>query len=74
MKKVAVLLILFGSGLAAFGISGFSGELTTNTRGAEFGQPAQLEASLDWSMDDRVKIVLGVLLLASGLILRKDSK
>jgi hypothetical protein len=33
-----------------------------------------LEASLDWSMDDRVKIVLGVLSLASGMILRKDSK
>jgi hypothetical protein len=33
MKKVAFLLILFGSGLAAFGISGFSGEITTNNTG-----------------------------------------
>ena len=70
MKKVAVLLILFGSGLAAFGISGFSGGLGTNTR----SDPAQLEGSLDWSMDDRVEIVVGVVAIAGGLILRKDSK
>jgi uncharacterized membrane protein YphA (DoxX/SURF4 family) len=74
MKKIAVLLILFGSGLAAFGISGFSGGLDTNTRGAEFGQPAQLEGSLGWDMNDRVEIAVGVLSLIGGLILRKDSK
>ncbi|MDW5265736.1 MULTISPECIES: hypothetical protein [Acidobacteriaceae] len=74
MKKVAVLLILFGSGLAAFGITGFSGEIITNTRGEAFGQPDKLEGSLDWSMDERIVIVVGVLSLAGGLILRKDSK
>jgi hypothetical protein len=74
MKKVAVLLILFGSGLAAFGITGLSGEITTNTRGAAFGMPDKLEGSLDWSLNDRLKIVVGVLSLVGGLILRKDSK
>jgi hypothetical protein len=28
MKKMAVLLIVFGSGLAAFGISGFGGSFS----------------------------------------------
>ncbi len=74
MKKAAVLLILFGSGLAAFGISGFSGEITTNTRGAAFGMPDKLEGSLGWSMNDRVEIVVGALSIAGGLILLKDSK
>lgn len=74
MKKVAVLLILFGSGLAAFGISGLTGELNTDTRGANFGAPAQLNGSLEWSLNERVEIVVGVLSLAGGLILRKDSK
>jgi hypothetical protein len=74
MKKVAVLLILFGSGLAAFGISGFSGALDTNTRGENFGVPAQLNGSLEWSLNDRLEIVVGALSLAGGLILRKDSK
>ena len=74
MKKIAVLLILFGSGLAAFGISGFSGGLNTDTQGFSFGKPAQLEGSLGWDMNDRVEIALGVLSLAGGLILRKDPK
>jgi len=72
MKKVAVLLILIGSGLAAFGISDFSGGLGTDTRGAAIGTPAQLTGSLGWDMNDRVEIVVGVLSLIGGLILRKD--
>jgi len=74
MKKVAVLLILFGSGLAAYGISGFSGELDTDTRGAAFDTPNTLEGSLGWSMDERGDIVVGVLSLAGGLLLYKDSR
>jgi len=73
MKKLAALLIVLGSGLAAYGITGFSGELTTDTRGAAFDMPNKLEGSLDWSMDNRIQIVVGVISLASGLILRKDS-
>jgi uncharacterized membrane protein YphA (DoxX/SURF4 family) len=70
MKKLAVVLILFGSGLAAFGISGFSGELSTNL----FGPPMEkLEGSFEWPMPERVEIVVGVISLVGGLILRKDS-
>jgi uncharacterized membrane protein YphA (DoxX/SURF4 family) len=70
MKKVAVLLILFGSGLAAYGISGFSGELSTDTR----LDPAQINGSFDWSIDERLDIVVGVISLSGGLLLRKNSK
>ena len=74
MKTVAVLLILFGSGLLALGISGFSGELTTDTRPAAYDMPNTLDASFDWSAGDRVAIVFGVLSLTGGLLLRKGSK
>ena len=79
MKKIAVLLILFGSGLAAFGISGFSGELYQDT---QLTDPVRtqspvygsLDGSLGWPLNERVEIVVGVLPLIGGLILRKDSK
>ena len=70
MKKVAVLLILFGSGLTAFGISSFSGGLGTDTR----LDPPQLNGSFEWPLDERLEIVVGVISLTGGLILRKDPK
>jgi uncharacterized membrane protein YphA (DoxX/SURF4 family) len=70
MKKVAVVLILFGSGLTAFGISGFSGGLGTDTR----LDPPQLNGSFEWPLDERLEIVVGVISLTGGLILRKDPK
>lgn len=69
-RVTAVLLILFGSGLATIGITGFSGELTTNTR----FDPAQLNGSFGWDNDERLEIVFGVISIAAGLLLRKDSK
>jgi len=79
MKKVAVLLILVGSGLTAFGLSGFSGDLSPNfqltspvrTQTPVYGA---LDGSLEWPMVERMEITVGVLLLVGGLILRKDSK
>ena len=69
MKKVAVLLILFGSGLTAFGISGFGGDLSTDTR----LDPPQLNGSFEWPLDERLEIVVGVISLSGGLLLRKNS-
>lgn len=74
MKAVAVILILFGSGLVALGISGFSGELTTDTRPATYDMPNTLDASFDWSVVDRVEMVFGVLSLVGGLLFYKESK
>ncbi len=79
MKKVAFLLILFGSGLAAFGITGFSGELypdpqltdPVRTQSPVYGS---LDGSLGWPLNERVEIVVGVLSLVGGLILHKNSK
>jgi hypothetical protein len=74
MKAVAVILILFGSALVALGISGFSGELTTDTRPAAYDMPNTLDASFDWSAGDRVEMVFGVISLVGGLLLYKESK
>jgi hypothetical protein len=78
MKKVAVFLILFGSGLAAFGISGFSGDLSpdyqlTSPVRTESPVSGALDGSLGWSLNSRLEIVIGVLSLVGGLILSKDS-
>ena len=79
MKKVAVLLILFGSGLAAFGISGFRGELYPDpqlTDPVRNQSPVygSLDGSLGWDLNERIQIAVGVLSLAGGLILRKESE
>lgn len=79
MKRLAALLILLGSGLAAFGISGFSGELSpdyqlTSPVRTESPVSGALDGSFEWPIESRVQIVLGVISLAGGLILRKDSK
>jgi len=74
MKKVAVLLILFGSGLTVFGITGFGGAFSTNTRGAAYDQPNTYDGSFEWPIESRVEIIVGVISLAGGLLLRKDSK
>ena len=76
MKKVAAtLLILFGVGLTAFGISGLSGELRTDIDPVQRfnGEPcaAQLSGSFGWSPEDRLAIVMGLISLSGGLILRK---
>jgi hypothetical protein len=72
MKKIAILTILFGSGLVAFGVSGFSGEFSSNTRFSSDGSP--YSGSFGWSMNERIEIVVGVAMLAGGLILRRDAK
>ena len=73
MKKAAVLLVVLGSGLAAFGISGFGGSSSTQEvilPGAHGGE----SGSVGWSQDNQIEIVIGVMSVVSGVILRKDSK
>jgi hypothetical protein len=75
VKKLAVFLILFGSGLAAFGISGFEGSFSIHR---EFllrdVYPDAYAGSFGWSLNNQIEIVIGVVSLIFGVILRIDSK
>jgi hypothetical protein len=68
MKRVAALLIVLGSGLAALGVSGFGGSFSSDRL------PGTWSGSLGWSLNNQIEIVAGVVSLAFGLILRRDSK
>ena len=72
MKKMANFLILLGSGLAAFGISAFTGNFSSDWARPEM--PNAWSGSLGWSLKNQIEIVVGVVSLAFGLILRRDSK
>jgi hypothetical protein len=71
MKNLAILLILAGSGLAAFGISGFSGTYWISSPMADI---PQYRGELGWTLNNQIQIVVGVIFLVYGVILRKDSK
>lgn len=73
MKNLAILLILAGSGLAAFGIAGFSGSFSTPDVVLP-GMSATASGSLGWSHENQLQIAIGVVALTLGVILRKDSK
>ncbi|MDR3562800.1 MAG: hypothetical protein P4N59_15370 [Negativicutes bacterium] len=66
MKKVAALLIIFGSGLAAFGFSGWQALGNPDFRGGGF--------SAGWPLNSQLEIAVGITLLACGVVLRRDSK
>jgi hypothetical protein len=75
MKKMANLLIVFGGGLAAFGISGFGGSFSNDLSHTIAGMTGDSwSGSLGWSLNNQIEIVVGVVSLASGLILRRDSR
>jgi hypothetical protein len=71
MHKLATLLIVFGSGLAAFGISGFEGSFSLHP---QILVQSTYSGSFGWSQNNQIEIVIGVVLLIFGVILRKDSK
>ena len=73
MKKMAALLIIIGSGLAAVGISGLGWRIDAGLSSFT-GDPNAIVGFHVWSPDERLEIIVGVLLLTGGLILRKDSK
>jgi hypothetical protein len=72
MKKMANFLILLGSGLAAFGISAFTGNFSSDWARPEM--PNAWSGSLGWSLKNQIEIVVGVVSVAFGLILRRDFK
>jgi hypothetical protein len=56
MKKVAFLFSIVGSGLAAFGVSGWH----------------DWTYSAGWTLNNQLEITFGVALLVCGLMLRRD--
>jgi hypothetical protein len=71
MNKLAIILIVIGSGLAAFGFSGFKGVFD----GHEVWENMYMySGSFGWSLNNQIEIVCGVVSLIYGVILRKDSK
>jgi hypothetical protein len=72
MKKIANILIVLGSGLAAYGVSFW--QLTTDFKllpGEE--APRWYDLTAGWSPYNRVEITLGITMLTLGIVLRKDS-
>ena len=70
MKKLAFVLIVLGSGLAALGFSGW--QLTTSH--AFIGENDLWRISAGWPAWNQFQVTIGVMLLACGLMLRTDSK
>jgi hypothetical protein len=70
MKRWAIVLIVIGSGLAAFGFSGWhaAGNPLIGLEG-----PADWNFSAGWSLSSQVEITVGIALLAFGITLRRDS-
>ena len=77
MKKLAVLLILFGIGLAVFGLTGFRGELSANLSAqARFNSddgPYEYSGYFQWPINERLETTFGMISLISGVLLRKNS-
>lgn len=71
MKNVAVLLILLGSGLTAYGISGFSGSFSPRDTAGRIGVSEGETGEFGWSQESQIEIVVGVVSLVSGLLLRR---
>lgn len=70
MKKTASLLVVLGSGLAAFGLSGFNASLRYDILP---GLPSSYSGEAGWSFANQLEITAGVVLVACGGILRSDS-
>ena len=74
MKKLAFVLVVLGSGLTAFGLSGWEavGRPGFTIAGAP-GVAWDFTAGFG-SLLSQLEFTLGVMLLACGLLLRRDSK
>jgi hypothetical protein len=71
MKTWAILLILIGSGLAAYGFSGLAGSFSARPYVEDV---LDYSGSFGWPQNSQIEIVIGVVLLIYGVILRKDAK
>ena len=69
MKIAGNILIVVGSALAAFGLSGWQLDIRLQQPGQDY--PVYWAA---WLPSSQIEITLGVVLLVIGLLLRADSK
>lgn len=70
MKKLAFVLVVLGSGLAAFGFAGW--QAVGNP--VFLDEPGYLRFSAGWTLAGQLEITIGVVLLVCGLLLRRDSR
>jgi hypothetical protein len=76
-KKLTFALIVLGSGLVAFGLSGWylATSVLFQLAGADGRMPNSLpDIHAGWTTDNQIEITIGVMLLVCGLLLRSDSK
>lgn len=76
MKKLAFVLIVLGSGLTAFALSGWylATSVLFQLAGADGSMPNSLpDIHAGWTPDSQIEITIGVMLLVCGLLLRRDS-
>lgn len=66
MKKIAILMSVGGSGLAAFGLSAFDASIR------KFGET--LDGGAGWDLGSRIEITVGVVLFTLGVFLYKESR
>lgn len=72
MKKLAFVLVVFGSGLTALGFSGW--QMIGQTRFAAPDAPSlHWDISAGWTLLNQVEMTVGVMLLVCGLLLRRES-
>ena len=67
MKKLWISMIVLGSGLIAYGFSGFDADLSSSSfRG--------LEGAASWDTIFRIEMTVGAVLLSLGIMLYKESR
>ena len=71
MKKLAFVLVVLGSGVAVFGLS--SWQMTPSLQIVGLNE-STYSVSAGWTPYNQLEITSGVMLLACGLLLRRDSR
>lgn len=67
MKKPWISMIVLGSGLIAYGFSGFDADISSNSfRG--------LEGAASWDTISRIEMTVGAVLLSLGIALYEESR
>jgi len=73
MNKLAFVFVLLGSGLTAFGFSGW--QAITQPRFVLAGADAvNWTLWAGWTLVNQLETTIGVVLLVCGLLLRRDSR
>jgi len=72
MKKLAFVFVVLGSGLAAFGLSGW--RMATSIMSTLPGYGGNPDIYAGWTPNSQLEITVGVILLVCGLLLRREAR